>query len=53
MAGIGIDIIAEAGEDRIAHVIDRLIERGQCDQKAIERAVRVARALAYAKVSRS
>ncbi|HEY4174846.1 MAG TPA: ATPase, T2SS/T4P/T4SS family [Rhodopila sp.] len=43
MAGIGIDIIAEAGEDRINHVIDRLIERGQCDQKAIERAVRVAR----------
>jgi general secretion pathway protein E len=43
VAGIGIDIIAEAGEDRINHVIDRLIERGQCDQKAIERAVRVAR----------
>ena len=41
MTNIGIDTIVEAGDEAINCVIDLLIERGHCDQKAIERACRV------------
>jgi general secretion pathway protein E len=41
VTSIGVDTIVEAGDDAIDCVIDLLIERGHCDQKAIERASRV------------
>jgi general secretion pathway protein E len=41
VTGISVDTIAEVGGDAIDRVVDILIQRGQCDQKAIERAQRV------------
>ncbi|WP_254073171.1 GspE/PulE family protein [Acidisphaera sp. S103] len=42
MTGISVDTIVDAGDDAINRVIDHLIAGGHCDQKAIERAGRVA-----------
>src|ERR1700750_1476812 len=42
VGSVGVDTIVDAGGDAIDRVIGLLIERGHCDQKAMERADRVA-----------
>ncbi|HET6306482.1 MAG TPA: ATPase, T2SS/T4P/T4SS family, partial [Rhodopila sp.] len=42
VVSVGVDTVVDAGDDAIDRVIGLLIERGHCDQKAVERASRVA-----------